>query len=240
MGLAHVRLAKIHRALGDFACAQTLSEKATEILGELARAQPDVADYQSDLATSYFELGAVYFDIGRFDRAETAFQQALAIQTKLAADHPVVAEYRRALATTQIALGRLCVRAGQFDKAHESLEKGLPIWSQLAGNNAHVAEDRDGLASVQLTLGIAYGARGLSEKRRRCSRKRQILIKHWSLTARTFLSTAIPWAGCRALGSHYFVSTRQAEKAEAGHRQACKSMRSWPKSIRMCGTMNTN
>ena len=85
LGLAHVRLAKIHQALGDFAGAQTSSEKAIEILGELARARPDVADYQSDLATSHFELGAVSFGVGRFDQAEAAYKQALAIQTKLGA-----------------------------------------------------------------------------------------------------------------------------------------------------------
>jgi tetratricopeptide (TPR) repeat protein len=164
LGLAYVRLAKIHQALGDFAGAQTLSEKAVAILSELARAQPDVADYQRDLAASHFELGDVYLGVGRFDEADAAYQQARAIQTKLAADHPELAEYPRALATTQNALGRLGVRAGQYDKAHESLEKALAIWSQLVRNHVHVPEDRHGLASAQLTLGTAYGATGQSEK----------------------------------------------------------------------------
>ena len=164
LGLAHIRLAKIHQALGDFSAAQTSSEKAILILGELARAQPDVADQQRDLAASYFELGAVSYDVGRFNPAQEAYNQALAIQTKLAAEHPAVAKYRRAVATTQNALGRLFSRAGQYDKAHDSLEKGLAIWSQLVTNDSHVAEDRHGLASVQLTLGVTYGAKGQSEK----------------------------------------------------------------------------
>ncbi|MGO9464276.1 MAG: protein kinase domain-containing protein [Isosphaeraceae bacterium] len=221
LGLAYVRLAKIHEALGEFAGAQTSSEKAIEILSELARAQPDVADYQRDLAASHFELGAVLLIVGRFEHAEAAYRQALAIQTKLAADHPVVAKYRRALATTQNALGRLCVRAGQYDKADESLEKGLAIWSQLVGNHAHTTEDWHGLASVQLTLGIAYGARGRSEKS-------EAMLKEAASTYQALIADCpdVPeyrhalGRTYRALGGHYFSSTRQAEKAEAAHQQA--------------------
>ncbi len=220
LGLAHIRLARIHQALGEFAGAQTSSEKAIEILSELARAQPDVADYQSDLAASHFELGAVFFDTGRFDETEASYGRALAIQTKLAADHPVVVEYRRALARTQHALGRLFVREGQYDKAHESLEKGLEIWSQLVGNDAHVPEDRHGLASAQLTLGVAYGAKGQSEKS-------EAMLKEAASTYRALvaLSPDVPeyrtslGRTYRALGGHYFI-VRQAKRAEAAHQQS--------------------
>jgi tetratricopeptide (TPR) repeat protein len=221
LGLARVRLAKIHQALCDFAGAQTSSEKAIEILGELARTQPDVADYQSDLAASHFELGAVFFDIGRFDQSEATYQQALAIQTRLAADHPVVTEYRRASATTQNALGRLCVRAGWYDKAHECLETGLAIWSQLVANDAHVLEDTGGLASAQLALGVAYGARGQSQKS-------EAILKEAASTYQALVADCPDVPEYRnslgrtyiALGGHYFVSMRQAEKAEAAHQQA--------------------
>ncbi len=37
LGLAHIRLAKIHQVLGEYATAQALSEKAIELLSELAR-----------------------------------------------------------------------------------------------------------------------------------------------------------------------------------------------------------
>jgi tetratricopeptide (TPR) repeat protein len=221
LGLAHVRLAKIHQALGDFAGAQTSSEKAIEILSELARAQPGLANYQYDLAASHFELGAVFFSIGRFDQAEAAYKQALAVQTKLAADHLTVVDYRRALATTQNALGRLGVRAGQYDKAHECLEKGLAIWSQLVKTNAQIPEDRNGLASVQLTLGVAYGARGQSEKSAAMLKEAvssyQALVADWPDVPdyRNFLGRAY-----RALGSQYSTRMRQGEKAKAEHQRA--------------------
>jgi tetratricopeptide (TPR) repeat protein len=221
LGSAHVRLAKIHQALGDFAGAKTLSEKAIAILEELARAQPDVAEYQRDLAAGYFELGVVYFDLGDFEQAEAAYQQAMAIQTKLAADDPVAAEYRRALATTQNALGRLYVRAGQNDKAHESLEKGLAIWSQLVGNDTHISEDRHGLASVQLTLGIVYGARGQPEKSvamlNEAVKTYQALVADFPDVPEYRHSLGRTY---RALGGHFFSNMRQAEQAEAAHQQA--------------------
>jgi tetratricopeptide (TPR) repeat protein len=80
LGLAHIRLSKIHQAIGEFAAAQTVSEKAIEILADLARAHLDVVEYQRDLAASHFELGNVHSALGRIDEAEAAYQQALAIQ----------------------------------------------------------------------------------------------------------------------------------------------------------------
>ncbi len=145
LGLAHVRLAKIHQALGDLAAAQTSSQKAIEILSELMRAQPDVADYQSDQAASHFELGAVFFDVGRFDQAEAAYKQALAVQTKLAALHPAVVGYRRALATTQTALGRLGVARASTTRPTSAWSKG---WRSGARSSATTPDSlKTGMAS---------------------------------------------------------------------------------------------
>jgi tetratricopeptide (TPR) repeat protein len=221
LGLAHVRLAKIHEALGEFAAAQTLSEKAIDILGELVRGHADVVDYQRDLAAGHFELGAVHSDSGRFDKAEAAYQQALAIQKKLAADQPEAAEYRRALATTQDGLGSLYTRAGHYEKAQASLEKGLAIWSQLVGNNAPVPDDRHGLASVQQRLGTAYGQRGQSEKA-------EAMLKEAASTCQALVADCPDvleyrhslGSTYRALGGVYFNNLRQVEKAQAAHQQA--------------------
>jgi tetratricopeptide (TPR) repeat protein len=164
LGLAHYRLAKIQQVLGDYAMAQALSEKAIEILGELARTHPEAVEYQRDLAAGQFELGTVYSDTGGVEKAEAAYKQALAIQEKLANDHPEVAEYRRALATTQDGLGYLNFRADRFERAQASLEQALATWNQLIGDGSQVPEDRHGLANVQERLGRTYGYRGQSEK----------------------------------------------------------------------------
>jgi serine/threonine protein kinase/tetratricopeptide (TPR) repeat protein len=220
LGLAHLRLARIHQALGDFAAAQTSSEKAVEILEELALAHADVLEYQRDLAASHFELGAVNADTGRLEKAEAAYEQALVIQQMLVADHPESADYQRALATTDDGLGSVRIRAGQFEKAQGSLEQGLAIWRQLVGTNPRVTEDRNGLASVQLTLGKAYGQKGQSEKAE--AMLREAATTYQALVAdcpdvpeyRNSLGSTY-----RALGVHYFNNTRQLEKADAAHQQ---------------------
>jgi tetratricopeptide (TPR) repeat protein len=221
LGLAHYRLAKIQEVLGDFAAAEALSEKAIEILGELARTHADVVDYHRDLAASHFELGAVYSDRGRFEKADSAYQQALAIQEKLAEDHPQTAEYRRALATTQAGLGALYLRAGPYEKAQASLEKGLATWTQLVGTNSPVQEDRYGLASAQQRLGSAYVQRGQSEKA-------QAMLKEAASTYQALVADYpdIPeyrhslGHTYRALGGVYFNNLRQLEKAQAAQEQA--------------------
>jgi serine/threonine protein kinase/tetratricopeptide (TPR) repeat protein len=221
LGLAHVRLAKIQRALGDHAAARDLSEKAIQILDELERAHGEVAEYQSDLAAGHSELGALYFDTGRFDQAEAAYQHALAILERLAADHPEAAEYRRALATALDGSGSLYIRAGRFEKAQVSLEKGLAIWKQLAGNNSHVPEDRHGLAGVQLRLGATYGRRARPEKSESLLREAlltcQALVAEYADVPEYRYSLGLTYS---ALGGHYYNNMRQAGKAEAAHQQA--------------------
>jgi eukaryotic-like serine/threonine-protein kinase len=221
LGLAHVRLARIQRALGDHAAARALSEKAIEILDELARAHAEVAEYQRDLAAGHFELGAVDFDTGRFEQAETAYQRALAVQERLVADHPEAAEYRRALATTLDGLGSLSIRAGWFDKAQASSEKGLAIWKQLAANNSRVPEDRHGLASVQLQLGTAYGLRARPDKAESLLREAQMtyqaLVADYPDVPEYRNSLGHTYI---ALGGHYYNNMRQAGNAETAHQQA--------------------
>jgi serine/threonine protein kinase/tetratricopeptide (TPR) repeat protein len=220
LGLAYVRLAKIHQALGDFAAAQALSEKAIEILGELT-GQTEAAEYRRDLAASYFELGVVNSKLGRFDEADVDYQQALAIQKRLATDHPEAADHRRALASTQNALGSLFISAGQYEKAQASLEKGLAIWSQLVANNPHIPDDRHGLASMQETLGVAYGQMGQSEKSeamlKQAASTYQALVTDYPDDPEYRQSLGLTY---RALGGQYFNNMRQVEKAEAAHQQA--------------------
>jgi tetratricopeptide (TPR) repeat protein len=164
LGLAHLRLARIQQALGDYTAAQTSSEKAIEILRELTRTHLDVAEYQRDLGAAYFGLGAIHFDAGHSDKAELEYQRALAVQERLTRDHPGGAEYQRSLATTHVALGILYYRASDFGKAQESLEQAEALWNRLVENQARNHEDRHGLATAQKWLGDTYVVRGRSDK----------------------------------------------------------------------------
>jgi serine/threonine protein kinase/tetratricopeptide (TPR) repeat protein len=225
LGLAQLRLAKIHDVLGDYAAAETLSERAVEILGELARTHADAAEYQRDLAASHAELGDVVFHTGRSDQAEAAYQRALAIQERLAADYPEVAEYRRALATTRTALGYLHHQTESYEKARASLEPALAAWSQLVKDNSRVPEDRYGFALAQRMLGITYVNMGQSEKAEATLRAamdtHQALVRDYPDDPECRRSLARVYA---SLSTNYFNNTRQFEKAEAAEQQMLQIM----------------
>jgi serine/threonine protein kinase/tetratricopeptide (TPR) repeat protein len=221
LGLAHLRLAKIHDVLGDFAEARNLSEKAVAILGELARAHAGVVEYQRDLAASHFGLGVVHSDTGSLDKAEAAFEQALAIRERVANEHPEPAEYQRALAATRDALGSLSIRTGQYDNARVNLEKALAIWSQLVANSAREPEDRYGLANAQHSLGLAYGRTGHSDMSEAMLKKAantyQALIADYPDVPEYHQSLGRNYI---TLGGQYHNNRRQIENAEASHQQA--------------------
>jgi serine/threonine protein kinase/tetratricopeptide (TPR) repeat protein len=223
LGLAHQRLAKIEAVLGDFAAAQALSEKAIEILGELAQAHPEVVEYRRDLAASQYRLGAICYDADLPDRAEAAYRQALAVQEGLAADYPEVAEYRRALATTQGSRGILHGRSGRLQKAQESLEQALALWSRLVADDPRAPEDRHGLAGAQWGLGQAYKHRGWSDKAeamlQQAEGNYEALAKDYPEVPEYRQSLARTYG---TLGGLYHDNLAQADKAEAAHQRALR------------------
>ena len=54
--------------------------------------------YQTNLAVSYNNLGALYFSSGRAREAEVPYRRALAIHERLVRDHPDVPTHQRDLA----------------------------------------------------------------------------------------------------------------------------------------------
>jgi serine/threonine protein kinase/tetratricopeptide (TPR) repeat protein len=218
LGMAHCRLSKIDRVLGDYAAARASSENAVEILGKLARAHAEAAEYQGDLAAAHFELGSVCFDCGRLDRGETAYLQALAIQTTL---DPEVPTHRRALATTQSALGGLYFSAGRYEKARANLEQAVAVWSQLVECNARVPEDWHGLANARRALGDTYVESGRSADAEatleKAARSYQALARDYPDVPEYRQSLAITY---ETMGGLYFNNARQADKAEAAYQKA--------------------
>lgn len=222
LGLAHYRLAKIQEVLSDFAAAQTLSEKAIEILRELTRAHPEVADYQRDLAASYVWLGVVYFDTDRLELAESAYQQGVEIQERVAGEYPDVGDYRHALALTHMRLGDLHYRAHQLEKARVNQERALSLLAKLADDKKDIADYQYGLATIKGNLGETYGRMGSeSEKAETVLKEAQsafqkLVLAHPDVPdyrkslGRTY----------RALGYLYHDNMREAQKAEAAAQQA--------------------
>jgi serine/threonine protein kinase/tetratricopeptide (TPR) repeat protein len=164
LGLAHHRLAAIYRELGDYAAAEDSSAKAIATFEDLARAQPDMAEYQRDLAASYATLGIVYSNTARSEKAAAAYQEALAIQKKQVAANPEAPEHRYELAKTYSALGLVHQNGDQPEKAATMCQEAQDILSKLVQSYPNVAEYQLLLAATQMNLGQVYLIKGWSEK----------------------------------------------------------------------------
>jgi serine/threonine protein kinase/tetratricopeptide (TPR) repeat protein len=220
LGLAQQRLAEIFRELGDYPAAEASASKAIEILGELTRAQPDVAEYQRDLAASYVVRGLVSFDTAHWEEAEEAFEQALAIQKPQVEASPKAAEYRYALAKTYRASGYMHHRMHRADSAAKRYQQALDALSTLVQDDP-LAEHRALLATTQMNLATVYTTKGwfakaepLAKEAQRIFERlvrdpRDTLPEHWESLGRS-------WA---ILGMAYRGQS-QAEKAEAVEEQA--------------------
>jgi tetratricopeptide (TPR) repeat protein len=163
LGLALYRLGEIHRELGDYAAAEEALTKAVELLGELVRSQPDVAEYQRELASSYAALGLVHAEAARWEKAEAAFEQALTIQEKQAAAYPQAAEYRYALAKTYRESGFMHHRLDRPDRATERYQQALDVLNKLVQDHP-LAEHQSLLATTQMNLATVYLTRGWYDK----------------------------------------------------------------------------
>jgi serine/threonine protein kinase/tetratricopeptide (TPR) repeat protein len=155
LGLAYHRLTDINRELGDTAAAEESSAKAIALLGELAAAQPDVPEYQRELAASHFALGLVYFATAAWEKAEAAFELAVTIQKKQADAYPTAAEYRYALAKTYRASGFAHSRRHQNDAAVARYQQALEILSKSVQDHP-VPEHQSLLATTQMNLANMY------------------------------------------------------------------------------------
>jgi tetratricopeptide (TPR) repeat protein len=172
LGLAHHRLAEIHRELGDYRAAEDASAKAIAAFDDLAHAQPDMAEYERDLAASYATLGLVYSNTARSEKAKEAYQQALAIQQKQAAANPDTPEHRYTLAKTYSALGLVHQNADRPESAATMCQQAQDILSKLVQDYPNVSAYQSLLAATQVNLGQVY------------------IIKGWHVKAETALKEA--------------------------------------------------
>jgi tetratricopeptide (TPR) repeat protein len=87
--------AQAHLALGLSGRALSRYQQLLRRQENLARAEPDRADYQRDLSVSYNRMGDLFSALGQGDEARAAFLKSLAIRERLAQAEPDRADYQR-------------------------------------------------------------------------------------------------------------------------------------------------
>jgi hypothetical protein len=96
------------------------------IVERLAKADPNNANWQRDLAIVNERLGVIYMDRKEPSEAKTAFERAVAVYDKLTAKFP---DETLALVDSTVPLMRLGQLYGSNGRSH--LQKALAILKQL-------------------------------------------------------------------------------------------------------------
>ena len=121
----------------------------------LVQLNPRRREYQSDLAVSYNNLGAILSDLAQWSDAERCFRDAIAIQQRLATAAPLVPAYRRDLAHSFNNLGLSQSSAHALTAAEASFRKALDIQSELAAQHPSDAGVLSSLGGIYNNLGVA-------------------------------------------------------------------------------------
>src|SRR5262249_1566123 len=112
------------------AAAALTIERGRDLFEKLARANPEVLEYQADVAALHNSAGHNHRDSGQKAKALTAYQQAQAVLEKIVARQPS-ATYRSQLARTLFNLGNAHGVLQQRKEELRSYEAACELQEQL-------------------------------------------------------------------------------------------------------------
>jgi tetratricopeptide (TPR) repeat protein len=127
--------------------------KALAIRSRLARDNPAVTEFQSDLAESYLNVGNLEREKGYPNQAIESYSKALAINERLARENPSVITFQIALALGHNNVGAMQRITGHSEQALQSHLKALAIREWLARENASVDQFQSDLGASHNNLG---------------------------------------------------------------------------------------
>ncbi|WP_254511522.1 serine/threonine-protein kinase [Anatilimnocola floriformis] len=113
------------------AVAKEWVERAIGLQVALIKAQPGRRNYQSELAVSFNNLGAIHGRMSNWRDAETCFRDAITIQERLTTISPLNNNYQRDLAASFNNLGMTQASAKSFVAAEKSYQAALEIQLEL-------------------------------------------------------------------------------------------------------------
>jgi serine/threonine-protein kinase len=98
-------------------------EKARDLLGQIARENPDEAELESRLAGALMELAFYHGVDGRHAEAFATLERAFGIVRRLAAENPTVEGYQGQLISCHREIGRALRRQGRLAEAEQHLKQ---------------------------------------------------------------------------------------------------------------------
>jgi tetratricopeptide (TPR) repeat protein len=143
---------RLREAEGHFRKAQGLQQ-------QLARTDPDRADYQGELARSYNNLGILKGDTGQPQEATELFREAVRVLEGLVAKHPAEPTYQRELARCRLNFGPVLRATGADADAQDQYRQGILALQDLVRRHPRKHEYRFELAVLHNNYGILLAAR---------------------------------------------------------------------------------
>ena len=136
------------------AVARQWVERAIALQLALVKEHPGRRNYQSDLAASFNNLGAIHARMSRWGDAETCFRDAITIQERLTKIAPHMNSYLRDLAGSYNNLGMTQTNAKNFAAAEQSYGQALELQQELIVGNPQDLNLRSSLGGIYNNLGI--------------------------------------------------------------------------------------
>jgi serine/threonine protein kinase/tetratricopeptide (TPR) repeat protein len=164
LGAASYDLGTLSAEIGDKQDALRAFKESLAVRERLARANPSVALFQSDLARSHAQIGSLHIETGRPAEALHSLEQARAIFERLAREKPSVTDSQSELAKTYNELGLLHRRMGQPANALEACEGARAIFERLAREHPSVTEFQLGVAGSLGDIGLLSSEGGRPEE----------------------------------------------------------------------------
>ncbi|MFH1266107.1 MAG: serine/threonine-protein kinase [Planctomycetota bacterium] len=163
---ADVILTDPESTVADLNSAIGLYETAFEPMERLALANPDVAQYQAELASLLMNRGVVQRALGRSAEARDSFERAQGALVALLERHPGVAQHQETLGGLQMMLADLCREEQESYAALQAFKGAYDTLKDLAEAHPRVSEYRRDfvvtarqIALLQSELGYAEAAR---------------------------------------------------------------------------------
>jgi serine/threonine protein kinase/tetratricopeptide (TPR) repeat protein len=150
---SHYAIGALLFRIGKHEAALPPFQKAIFVAQKVADTNPDVAEYQSDLARFRMEIGLLLMHTGKPDEALTAMRKALVIWQQLADANRAVSRFRFGLANAHDYIAWCLLNLGRPVDAEEAERKGLDIIQKLVDDYPADNLFQNKLANSQMNLG---------------------------------------------------------------------------------------
>jgi len=185
--LADLMLADPNSTSTDLESGLALYEKAIGPMESLALANPDVAQYQAELAGLHMNRGALQRALGRRPTALASFQQALVMLQKLVARYPGVPQYQADLAGLEMMLGDLKREQQDSPGAMASFKGAYDTLEALVKAHPRVPEYRRDFAVTIREVALLQAQAGQAQAARK---NLEALRKHLNELVKSFPDTS--------------------------------------------------